>query len=154
MKHKNVTNEMIRDYVVEALLILMHTKDYNSITIGQITEKAGVNRSTYYRNFYSKEDIIRRFYARLLEKSLDSLDENVKSTMRSYLKVHFNTFYEKKDELLLIHKAGLSYLLLDVLNMIFIDKQHLEHDFIKEISVYYHTGGIFNSFLLWFEKGM
>jgi len=154
MKHKNVTNEMIRDYVVEALLILMHTKDYNSITIGQITEKAGVNRSTYYRNFDSKEDIIRRFYARLLEKSLDSMGENAKASTRSYLKVHFNTFYEKRDELLLIHKAGLSYLLLDVLNMIFIDKQHLEHDFIREISIYYHTGGIFNSFLLWFEKGM
>lgn len=38
--------------------------------------------------------------------------------------------------------------------MIFIDKQRLEHDFIKEISVYYHTGGFSNSFLLWFEKGM
>lgn len=154
MKHKNVTNEMIRDYVVEALLILMRSKDYNSITIGQITDKAGVNRSTYYRNFDTKEDIIRRFYARLLEKSLSSMDENDKASTRDYLRVHFNTFFENKNELLLIHKAGLSYLLLDVLNTVFIDKQQLETDFIKELSVYYHTGGIFNSFLLWFEKGM
>ena len=154
MKHKNVTNEMIRDYVVEALLILMRAEDYNGITIGQITEKAGVNRSTYYRNFDTKEDIIRRFYARLLEKSLDSMDENDKASTRNYLKVHFSTFYERKNELLLIHKAGLSYLLLDVLNTVFIGNQRLETDFIKELSVYYHTGGIFNSFLLWFEKGM
>lgn len=154
MKHKNVTNEMIRDYIVEALLILMHTKDYNSITIGQITEKAGVNRSTYYRNFETKEDIIRRFYMRLLENSLDSMTEADKSTLCSYLRIHFHTFYLHKNELILLHRAGLSYLFLDVLNNVFMQKQELEKDFIKEISVYYHTGGIFNTFLLWFEKGM
>ena len=35
----------------EALLILLETKEYEFITIKEICEKAGVNRSTFYLHY-------------------------------------------------------------------------------------------------------
>ena len=50
--------QLTKEYIIQSLFILMKTKDYSDITIQDITNKAGVNRSTYYRNFSCKENII------------------------------------------------------------------------------------------------
>ena len=59
MRRKNITSEMMMNYIAEGLLKLMSDKPYAKISVSDICEKAGVNRSTYYRHFYTKEDIIR-----------------------------------------------------------------------------------------------
>ena len=46
MRRKNITSEMMMGYIQQALLLLMKDKAYPDITIGEITAKAGVNRST------------------------------------------------------------------------------------------------------------
>ncbi|MBB3128103.1 AcrR family transcriptional regulator [Paenibacillus rhizosphaerae] len=45
-------------YLSEALISLMAEKDYASITIRNIVEKAGVNRSTFYLHYYDKDDLL------------------------------------------------------------------------------------------------
>ena len=35
----------------QALIILLETKDYNYITVKEICQKAGVNRSTFYLHY-------------------------------------------------------------------------------------------------------
>jgi len=42
----------------EALLYLLEKKDYEFITIKEICEKAGVNRSTFYLHYESMEDLL------------------------------------------------------------------------------------------------
>ena len=51
------------EYITDALLLLMKHKNFNDITIGEITKKAGVNRSTYYRHFSTKESIIKFYFS-------------------------------------------------------------------------------------------
>lgn len=51
----------------EALLILLETKEYEFITIKEICEKAGVNRSTFYLHYGSLDD--------LLEETLDMINK-------------------------------------------------------------------------------
>ena len=58
MRRKNTTHEMMMGYMSTALLELMIEKDYTKISIGEIAKKAGVDRSSYYRHFKSKDDII------------------------------------------------------------------------------------------------
>ena len=150
MRRKDTTTEMMKDYITESLLLLLRSEPYQEISIKRITEKAGVNRSTYYRNFDSKEDIIRYYYSSLLMDFRDSVQSF--SGMESYLLSMFSYFHSKKDSLLLLHRQHLSYLLLDALNDTFLDvEQKVGRD---QISVYYHTGGIFNTFLFWFQKDM
>lgn len=61
MHVRNETNKLAKECIVTALIELMKTRDYNSITITDLTKKAGVSRMAYYRNYTSKEDIISKF---------------------------------------------------------------------------------------------
>ena len=42
----------------EALLILLEKKEYEFITVKEICEKAGVNRSTFYLHYETKDDLL------------------------------------------------------------------------------------------------
>lgn len=149
---KNSETDLLKFYIAEALILLLEKNNISDITIKEITEKAGVNRSTYYRNFNSKEEIIVFFYTSILDncvpvKPLPKIEDHLLNI--------FNQFLSYKKELLSLHKNNLSYLLLEVLNNYFI-QNHTERsiDFKKEFEFCYHTGGIFNTFLLWFDFGM
>lgn len=71
MRRKSITTEMMKSYIADALLILMTKKDYTDITVGEIVEKAGVNRSTYYRHFEKKEDVITYFLDQISKDILE-----------------------------------------------------------------------------------
>ena len=59
--------------MVEALLLLLEKKEYDSITVKEICEKAGVNRSTFYMHYDTKDDLLvetmKYINARLLSDS-------------------------------------------------------------------------------------
>lgn len=70
MKKESTHTKLLKTYIDEALILLLGKKGFAEITIKEITEKAGVNRSTYYRNFNSKEDIVMFFYSSILTKCI------------------------------------------------------------------------------------
>ena len=55
MRRKNINNQIIRESITEALLILMENLSFSDITISALTRKAGVSRVSFYRNYKSKE---------------------------------------------------------------------------------------------------
>lgn len=152
MSRKNGISLMMKSYIVEALLLILQDKAYNEITIGEITKKAGVNRSTYYRNFSSKEDIIKFFYCQILQNCLSQKGDNTEQHLINI----FEQFLIYKDNLLCLHKNNLSYLLLESLNNYFANHNFglNTSDIRDNFEIYYHTGGIFNTFLLWFDTEM
>lgn len=155
MRRKNITSEMMKSYIMESLLSLMEQKAYSEITIGEITEKAGVNRSTYYRNFDSKEDIIRYFFIGIMDEYLISVSRNM--SMEEYLTGMFRAFYKKRKQIMTIYHSNTAYILFDTLNGYFADHTVPDKNsstFEDLFSLYYHTGGIFNSLLLWFANNM
>jgi AcrR family transcriptional regulator len=48
-------------WIFEALLLLLEKKPYDQIGISEITEKAGVARTSFYRNFTGKDDVILQY---------------------------------------------------------------------------------------------
>ena len=60
-----------KEYIAYSLIGLMKTKDFETITIKEITENAHVNRSTYYRNFKSKEDILKFQLRKITEEYIN-----------------------------------------------------------------------------------
>lgn len=58
MERRNITNEFLKECIADALLKLLQERPLEDISIVEITDLAGVGRSTYYRNFNSKEDIL------------------------------------------------------------------------------------------------
>lgn len=150
MRRKNTSTEILMGNLVDALLMLLEEKDYQDISIGEIADKAGVNRSTYYRNFSSKEDIIKFFYSYVLDEYVEKIKE--KFSLSDYLVGLFSHFYLYKEQLLMLHKNGLSFLLLDSLNSDFAEFSKLKFE--SRFEIYYHIGGVFNTMQLWFEDRM
>jgi AcrR family transcriptional regulator len=51
----------ISSWIFEALIQLLEEKPYRTISVEDITKKAGVARPTFYRHFASKDDVIFSF---------------------------------------------------------------------------------------------
>lgn len=58
MKNTLTFNETVREALALALLHLMKDKPFQLITISEIVKVAGVSRSSFYRNFTSKEQML------------------------------------------------------------------------------------------------
>ena len=84
--------------MVEALLILLEKKEYDIITVKEICEKAGVNRTTFYLHYNTKDDLLvdtmktinKRFFSKfhqIDENFNDSNDIAIDNYLISYLNV-------------------------------------------------------------------
>lgn len=62
----------------EALIYLLEKKDIEYITIKEICNKAGVNRSTFYLHYESINDLVEETMNYINEKFIDCFNENSK----------------------------------------------------------------------------
>ena len=155
MIRKNTRHEMMMGYMAGALLELMLEKDYTKISIGEIAKKAGVDRSSYYRHFKSKEDIISFFFDMVLKESLEGYTNLSSIDFTLYIHSIYTAFFNYRKEILLIHYANLSFLLLDVLSKRF-QFSELAKDFplSKQYELSYIIGGIYNNLIFWMSRDM
>ena len=115
MRRKDTTQNMTKGYMSQALLLLLERQPYGQITIGEITAKAGVDRSTYYRHFTCKEDIVRFYYNALMDECSRAFRKSHCTTFDSYMRIRFKILYLHKTDLLRLHRSNLTHLLLDVM---------------------------------------
>lgn len=62
-------NRLTKDCLQKALIFLMGKKSFDKITITELVKRSGVSRTSFYRNYKSKEDIladISRQFAQLI----------------------------------------------------------------------------------------
>lgn len=64
-----------RTALTETFLELVVERPYDDIAVGDIIERAGVGRSTFYQHFANKEDLLRQSLAPGFEALGESLDE-------------------------------------------------------------------------------
>ena len=86
-----------KEYITEAILQLLNKKKYEDITITDIAEKAGVTRITFYRNFESKDDIIKQYIQNIFSqyKWNDKLDVTYHRTINSSIQDNLNKEFQK-----------------------------------------------------------
>ena len=58
MDKRKEANLHVKTSIINALIDLMKEKNFDAISVSEITARAGVSRVSYYRNFDSKEDIL------------------------------------------------------------------------------------------------
>lgn len=81
----------------EALLILLEKKEYEFITIKEICEKAGVNRSTFYLHYESIDDLLEETIKNTNKKFQDVFDNK---TINPITLPKEDLFFIKEDELI------------------------------------------------------
>lgn len=67
-------NRITKDSIQEALVYLLSKKDIDDISVTEIVNKAGVSRTAYYRNYQSKEDILKDFSMNVFNLIFSQLD--------------------------------------------------------------------------------
>ena len=55
----------VRSHILKTLLEMMRVDNFDSITISRLTAKAEVGRASFYRNYQTKEDVLRQEAERL-----------------------------------------------------------------------------------------
>lgn len=133
-----------RKWILEALLILLEHTPYEKIKIANITEKAGVARQTFYRNYNSKDEIIIKYLDDIFKEHLTTIkkihDEDQTDAIYNY---HFENLFrylkEHRETLAKIIKAGLYYLLLEQLEKFVKDAVHklYKEEYSKSMELYY-----------------
>ena len=106
-------NTYVCNAITEALLEMLKTRSLDSIRIGEITEKAQVSRNSFYRNFASREDIIRQRIMMYLNEWHDRTESEKSEDQRHVYFTLFDIAEQHRDFFLLLHNAGLLYLLQD-----------------------------------------
>lgn len=95
--------------IADALIRLMETDSFDQITITQICQEALITRQTYYRNFQSKEDIL-RFRIHEYLQNYSAQHEFTADVSASTYRL-FSEFPIPKELLRLIHSQNLTFLL-------------------------------------------
>lgn len=150
MERRNITNEFLKECIADALIKLLQEKPMESISISEITDLAGVGRSTYYRNFTSKEDIL-LFKLCLLGKR--RLRKEAKNTdMRSTLDKACHYLYEIRDLLNIFYQNGLIHLICSAIyDLAGITEKDSQHDKFMKAGLSFSAFGII---FQWLKDGM
>ena len=141
----------VAQYITNSLFELMKVKPYNDISITEITDKAKVNRVSFYRNFTSKEDIIDKWIKSTTQNFLSKSDISYqKDSTIDYFTKLFTHLEKYKTEAMLIYNANLFNLLKNEFDNNLINLHKKEYSNYKS---YFLAGGIFNVYYFWLING-
>lgn len=142
-----------KDKIVDSLYELMKNTNFEEINIKSICELAEINRSTYYRNFKSKEDIIKYKLRCIMDEYIEEFQSKSNPTKKEYLLCILETFTKYESFLKIIYKQKQIYLLQMILIEYF--NENIKTESKKELyKLYYHIGGIYNFTICWIEHDM
>ena len=155
MKIKNESNRLAKECIVTALIELMKVRDYHSISITDITRKAGVSRMAYYRNYSSKEDILNKYMDEVgiaIHEKITKM--NSREEIYDYFLELFVQLGEYRDLGITAYRAHLGELILNNINKNMQITFPPEDDTPESRYKYlYLAGAFYNVFIEWLKNG-
>lgn len=108
-------NSYVKKQILCALLDMMNEQDFNSIPVSALTERAGVGRASFYRNFTSKEEVLQQEADRLTHEWAEEWRQLEPTAPNEFLVSLLNFYKQHSNFYLLLYKAGLSEIVLDTI---------------------------------------
>lgn len=148
-----------RACIYTALRQLLDNKPFEKITISELTQKAGVGRATFYRNFASLEDVLMQQSEDTFDRFKQYLTSQQPKEMEGKLSLFFK-FWRQHSELLetlvLAHRPGILNEAMDNLHKEQLDSV-IDFQGLKPTQQKYLLAilrGMFTNILLqWIERG-
>ena len=110
MNKKQEANVLVKECITTALIQMLEKQRFEDISITELVRKAGVGRVSFYRNFDSKEDVLRKHLGALL-KEWRKQYEGVKDY--NLVQAIFEHYYKNRELCILLYKRGLSNISLE-----------------------------------------
>lgn len=145
-------NAYVIEHITDALLKLLRDKPIGDISISELCDLAVIGRASFYRNFESKEDILRRYINEIFKEWTDELDKKENRPLSGLLGRLFAHFDKHKDFYNLLNERSLIYLLKDVIIGLCGPKpEHCKEEAYARAYVAYALYGWIE---VWFQRGM
>lgn len=106
------SNTYVKKQITHALLKLMETQSFVEIKITDIAKLAMVGRASFYRNFTSKEDVLKQYLIEILKESETRFKIEARESA-DWVENLFSHYKYYSDVYHLLYRSDLSYLILD-----------------------------------------
>ena len=149
---------------IDALLLLMKEKNYNQISVSELSEIAQYDRRTYYRYFTSRDDILYSYCAILLAEMAADMSKTQLTPHSGFL-LYFEFWNRNREFLKLLDKQNLLFFLGEKQDQLLYQHvgRKVHNDLPPELAdvsefsryAYYFTlGGLWQMLILWIRDGM
>ena len=145
-------NAYVIEHITDSLLALLRHKSIEDISISELCDLAGIGRASFYRNFESKEDILRRYIDKIFKEWMDEADRKENRPLNESCKLLFSHFEKYKDFYSLLNEKNLVYLLKDVIIGLYGPKP--EHSKAEAYASAYVAYTLYGWIEVWFQRGM
>lgn len=162
---KEITNPIAiqsREWLTNALLVLMEEKEFKNISITEIATKADLSRRTFYRIFETKEDILVYYTDKLFSEFLQLLNQESDHHFAVTIRLYFQFWYEHRNFLELLRRNEMLPFIMNQYSRLFpevfqiIKGNHpLAHNTeALSYAMAFSAGGLLSILLKWAEGGM
>lgn len=145
-------NQYVIEHITDALIELLKKKPLDEISISELCDTAMVGRTSFYRNFESKEDVIGKEISVILASWYRDFENNEAASLSQIFGSLFAVIEKNKDFFLLLEKRNLLYLLLEASKSLFnLQKETSNIAAYAKAYVVYSTYGLLSE---WITRGM
>lgn len=145
------SNTYVKKQITHALLKLMETKVFVEIKITDIVRVAMVGRASFYRNFDSKEDVIKQYLIEILKESEIRL-KNEGRENADWVENLFSHYKYNSEVYCLLYRSNLSHLILNNIKAVCGPKT--EQDNLQAYVSSWLAYGLFGWVNEWIARGM
>lgn len=145
-------NTYVIEHITDALIALLRDKPIIDISISELCSIAGIGRASFYRNFESKEDILRGYINKIFREWTDEADKKENIPLNELLGLMFAHFEKHWDFYSLLNERKLIYLLKDVIIGLCGPKP--ENSKVEAYSRAYVAYALYGWIEVWFQRGM
>lgn len=145
-------NTYVIEHITDSLFKMLRDKPLDSISISELCDEAGVGRASFYRNFDSKEDIIKSYLNQLFNDWKKEYDKCDDKSLNKLIEAMFTHFELNRDFYSLLNDRHLIYLLKDVVMEICGPKP--EQSKVEAYTTAFAAYSLYGWIEVWFQRGM
>ena len=150
MDYQRKNNKIVTESITLALIQLMEKKDFNDISITELTKRAGVGRVSFYRNFEDKTDVLRHYLNDIQYEFMISRKKlRRESNFTEYITDLFTHLSNYQELAKLLLKADMFYLVKEQFDFVF---DQLKTTSEEESALFFLSGGLYNAFYYWASR--
>ena len=154
MDKRKAINKKVKKAITDTVFSLMQEKSLSEISITEIANTANVSRSSFYRNYSSKEDVLVTLVRDVLDDFRDSADYNLSDVYsKKHIKRTISCFYDNRSYVLNLYRSGYGTMLLNELNQFHESIAGDMNAHSKDrYSLYIYIGAMYNTALIYLTE--
>lgn len=149
----NMKSLHTQQQIEKAMFSLLQKKPYVEISIAEITRKANVSRTSFYRNYNQKNDVLTSFLANQYQKFIIDINEHKLKSLTDQLTAYLTFFKNNPEIMKTLLDAGFEGSLLNFQTRYLKKLLEVYHPdlHLTDYAIAYQSGGVY-MLLLWWVK--